>query len=78
LQESQTALREMRRELNSVKEENEALRFLSTLREEEFNSEEESRRRAQAELERVSARLQQLQRQIGERQVCILHGYYFQ
>ena len=71
LQELQTELRETRRELNLVKEENEALRFQSSLREDEFHSEEKERRRAQEELRRLRAQLQQLQRQIGEQRVCV-------
>ena len=72
--ELEAALRETRREVNGLRGENEALRFQSALREEEFNGEEKERRRTQAELQRVRAQLQQLQRQ-AEEQVCILLFY---
>jgi len=63
-------LREVRQELKSIKEENDALRYQSLLHEDEFRTEEKERRRAQAELQSARAQLQQLHRQIGERQVC--------
>lgn len=67
-EESQRELREVRRELISVKEENEALRFQAALHEEEFRTELNERRRTQTELQRVRAQLQQQQRQIEGRE----------
>jgi len=65
-------LREARQELKSVKEENDALRYQLYLREDDFHTEEKERKQAQAELQSTRAQLQQLQRHIGERQVCVI------
>ena len=69
-------MREVRRELISVKEENEALRFQAALHEEEFRTELNERRRTQTELQRVRAQLQQQQRQIEGREVCLFQKPY--
>jgi len=68
-------LRQARREMRGLREENEALRFQSALREEEFHVEEKERRRTQAELQRIKSQLQQLQRKLDGQQVCSARIY---